>query len=234
MRGTSLEYRQNEMDEAFHSTVAEDLSLVVQANATPTLDPEDQLVLNWWSDAIPRMLREEGRYHPSLLSIVIDNLGFNGPGQLLFPLLHRIRAPNHHFPTLELNHYNSMIEALARMHYFKEAWDMLVEAQEVCLSVLARHVRMATNTVILACISSHHRRANGPVDGRISIARPCAPFSPLSAAPIAPSTACIMPRFPSTSRILPRALMNSLAESLSRVVYRLWCEPFTNAALMSA
>lgn len=68
------------------------------------------------------------------LSVIIDNLGFNGPLPFLNLLWQRLRAPSMRNPFhsgLELNHYNSMIEALARNGFYHEAWEVFIDAQEV-------------------------------------------------------------------------------------------------------
>jgi pentatricopeptide repeat protein len=64
-----------------------------------------------------------------LLSILIDSIGRNGPLGILKLLARKLRQPNPLFPQLEINHYNSFIEAYARNGMFDDAWETFLTAE---------------------------------------------------------------------------------------------------------
>lgn len=72
---------------------------------------------------------KKGRINASaFLSICVDAMGFYGEGDFVELLYKKIKKPSADFPHLELNVFNSFIEALTRCGKIEAAWQVLNDA----------------------------------------------------------------------------------------------------------
>lgn len=74
-------------------------------------------------------LNMKGRLNANaFLTVCVDAMGFYGKGDFVELLYKKIKRPSADFPHLELNVFNSFIEALTRCGKFEAAWQVLNDA----------------------------------------------------------------------------------------------------------